>query len=100
MHNGMIKVVTGVRRSGKSYLLLKIFSDYLRSQGVTDDHILQVELDDRKNKALRDPDAFCDWVDSKIQDDRMYYLMIDEIQMLDEFVDVLNSMLHIRNVDT
>ena len=100
MHNGMIKVVTGVRRSGKSYLLLKIFSDYLRSQGVTDDHILQVELDDRKNKTLRDPDAFCDWVDSKIQDDRMYYLMIDEIQMLDEFVDVLNSMLHIRNVDT
>ncbi|MDD2594928.1 MAG: ATP-binding protein [Bacteroidales bacterium] len=100
MNNGMIKVVTGVRRSGKSYLLLNIFSDYLRSQGTADDHILQVELDDRKNKALRDPDAFCDWVDSKIQDGRMYYLMIDEIQMLDEFVDVLNSMLHIRNVDT
>jgi Predicted ATPase (AAA+ superfamily) len=81
-------------------LLLKIFSDYLRSKGVTDDHILQVELDDRKNRALRDPDAFCDWVDSKIQDVRMYYLMIDEVQMLGEFVDVLNSMLHIRNVDT
>lgn len=99
MHNGMIKVVTGIRRCGKSYLLFKIFTDYLLSQGVPESHIIVLELDQRKNKQYRNPDVILDYIESLIKDDQYYYIMLDEVQMLQEFEEVLNSLLHISNAD-
>ncbi len=97
--NGLIKVVTGVRRCGKSYLLFTLFHDYLRSKGVPGDHIIEIALDDRSNKELRDPDKMLQYVKSRITDSDTYYIILDEVQLLDEFEDVLNSLLHIRNAD-
>ena len=97
--NGLIKIVTGVRRCGKSYLLFNLFHDYLTGKGVDGDHIIEVALDDRSNKELRDPDNMLSYVKSEIKDDRTYYIILDEIQLLGEFEDVLNSLLHIRNAD-
>lgn len=99
MHNGMIKVVTGIRRCGKSYLLFNIFKNYLLEYGVTASHIITIELDQRKNKKYRDPDTILDYIESLIEDDEQYYIMLDEVQMLQEFEEVLNSLLHIRNAD-
>ncbi|MGN0204615.1 MAG: ATP-binding protein [Coprococcus sp.] len=99
MHNGMIKVVTGIRRCGKSYLLFYIFKNYLLEQGVPTSHIITIELDQRKNKKYRDPDTILDYIESLIEDDEQYYIMLDEVQMLQEFEEVLNSLLHIRNAD-
>ncbi len=99
MHNGMIKVVTGIRRCGKSYLLFNIFKNYLLEQGVPVSHIITIELDQRKNKKYRDPDTILDYIESLIEDDEQYYIMLDEVQMLQEFEEVLNSLLHIRNAD-
>lgn len=98
-HNGMIKIVTGIRRCGKSFLLFTLFSDWLKNQGVSSQHIIQIDLEDRRNKALRNPDALLDFIDSQIKDDSMHYVMIDEVQMVPEFEDVLNSYLKIPNVD-
>ncbi len=99
MNNGMIKVVTGIRRCGKSYLLFNIFKNYLLKQGVDSSHIITIELDQRKNKKYRDPDVILDYIDSLIVDEEQYYIMLDEVQMLEEFEEVLNSLLHIRNAD-
>lgn len=99
MHNGMIKVVTGIRRCGKSYLLFNIFKNYLLEHGVTASHIITIELDQRKNKKYRDPDTILDYIESLIEDDEQYYIMLDEVQMLQEFEEVLNSLFHIRNAD-
>lgn len=99
MHNGMIKVVTGIRRCGKSYLLFNIFKNYLLEQGVPASHIITIELDQRKNKKYRDPDTILDYIESLIEDEEQYYIMLDEVQMLQEFEEVLNSLLHIRNAD-
>ncbi len=99
MHNGMIKVVTGIRRCGKSYLLFNIFKNYLLEQGVPVSHIIAIELDQRKNKKYRDPDEILDYIESLIVDTQQYYIMLDEVQMLEEFEEVLNSLLHIRNAD-
>ena len=99
MHNGMIKVVTGIRRCGKSYLLFNIFNNYLLKQGVPASHIITIELDQRKNKKYRDPDTILDYIESLIEDDEQYYIILDEVQMLQEFEEVLNSLLHIRNAD-
>lgn len=99
MHNGMIKVITGIRRSGKSYLVFKIFNDYLKSEGVTEEHIIKIELDDRKNKKYRNPDVILDYIESLITDDKDYYILLDEVQLLDDFEEVLNSLLHIANAD-
>lgn len=99
MHNGMIKVVTGIRRCGKSYLLFNIFKNYLLEYGVSVSHIITIELDQRKNKKYRDPDTILDYIESLIEDDEQYYIMLDEVQMLQEFEEVLNSLLHIRNAD-
>ena len=96
----MIKVVTGVRRCGKSYLLFNLFYDYLRALGVEDNHIIRLALDDRMNQHLRNPDALCDYVHKTIQDDKDYYILLDEVQFVSEFEDVLNSFLHISNADT
>ena len=98
-HNGLIKVITGVRRCGKSFLLFNLFHDHLVSSGVDENHIIEVALDDRSNKHLRDPDNMLSFVKGKIKDNEMYYIILDEIQMLNEFEDVLNSFLHIRNAD-
>ena len=97
--NGLIKVVTGVRRCGKSYLLFHLFHNHLLETGVPEDHIIEVALDDRRNKKLRDPDAMLQFIDESIKDKEDYYIILDEVQYLDEFEDALNSLLHIRNVD-
>lgn len=99
MHNGMIKVVTGIRRSGKSYLLFKIFREYLRKQGVDDAHVIAIELDQRKNRQYRDPDVILDYIESLVVDDGQYYVLLDEVQMLTAFEEVLNSLMHMDNVD-
>ena len=98
-HNGLIKIITGLRRSGKSYLLFHLFYDYLKEQGITDDHIIKVDLEDRRNASLRDPDALLVHIDSKMVDNRMYYILLDEVQHVPEFEDVLNSYLKINNAD-
>ncbi|MFR5707725.1 ATP-binding protein [Faecalitalea cylindroides] len=99
MNNGMIKVVAGIRRSGKSYLLFKLFYEYLLSQGVLESHIIKIELDQRKNRIYRDPDVILDYIETLIEDDKQYYILLDEVQMLNDFEEVLNSLLHISNVD-
>lgn len=99
-HNGMIKVVTGIRRCGKSYLLFNLFYNHLLSAGVTEDHIIKIALDDRQNKKYRDPDVLCEYVHNFIKDKDMYYILLDEVQLVNEFEDVLNSFLHIENADT
>lgn len=98
-HNGMIKVVTGVRRCGKSYLLFNLFCHHLKEAGITDDHIIKVDLEDRRNKELRDPDALLRYIDSHMTDQQMYYILLDEVQHVNEFEDVLNSYLKIENAD-
>ncbi len=97
--NGLIKVVTGVRRCGKSYLLFNLFHNYLLNKGVGEDHIIEIALDDRSNKALRDPDNMLKYVKERIVDKDTYYIILDEVQLLAEFEDVLNSFLHILNAD-
>ena len=98
-HNHLVKVVTGIRRSGKSFLLFNIFYNHLKSEGVTDDHIIMVDLENRRNKTLRDPDALMAYIDSQIKDKGMYYIMLDEIQLVSEFEDVLNSYVKMSNAD-
>ena len=98
-NNGMIKIITGMRRCGKSYLLFEIFTSYLKSNGIAPDHIIQVDLEDYKNRALRNPDNLYAYVESRITDGDMYYILLDEVQMLDQFEDVLNGFLRIRNAD-
>ncbi|MBO6291162.1 MAG: ATP-binding protein [Selenomonas sp.] len=99
MHNGLIKVVTGIRRSGKSVLLLKLFCQHLRDSGIPADHIIPMEFDRRENRPFRDPDMLLDYLKSKLADDSSYYLLLDEVQMLEEFEEVLNSLLHEPNLD-
>ena len=98
-HNGMIKVVTGLRRSGKSYLLFNLFADALVSDGVSTDHIIKINLEDRRNISLRQPDNLLKYIDSLLIDNHMYYILLDEIQMVNEFEDVLNSYLQVKNAD-
>lgn len=98
-HNGMIKILTGIRRCGKSFLLSHIFVNWLREQGIDESHIIQINLEDRRNRELRDPDVLLEYIDSKIKDDAMHYIMIDEIQHVPEFEDVLNSYLGMCNAD-
>lgn len=98
-HNGMIKIITGIRRCGKSFLLFQLFSEWLEQQGISQSHIIKIDLESRRNKALRDPDALLNYIDAQIKDDQMHYVMIDEVQLIPEFEDVLNSYLKIQNVD-
>ncbi len=97
--NGLIKIVTGVRRCGKSYLLFNLFHNYLLDKGVKEDHIIEIALDDRSNKELRDPDNMLSFVKERIVNRDTYYIILDEVQLLAEFEDVLNSFMHIRNAD-
>ena len=95
----MIKIITGVRRCGKSYLLFELFKQSLLENGVNEEHIIQVDLEDRRNKHLREPDRLLDHIDGHITDNDMYYILLDEIQLVPEFEDVLNSYLKIKNTD-
>lgn len=88
-----------MRRCGKSYLLFTLFKNYLIKQGVKEGHIIGVNLENRLNKSLRDPDALLQYIDSRLSSDGQYYVMLDEVQMVSEFEDVLNSFLSISNVD-
>ena len=97
--NGLIKVVTGIRRCGKSYLLFKLFYDHLISQGVSSDHIIDVALDDFMNEELREPHAILRYVREHIVDSDLHYVLLDEVQLIPQFYEVLNSLLHVRNVD-
>ena len=97
--NGLIKVITGVRRCGKSYMLFNLFHKHLLDKGVREDHIIEIALDDRSNKELRDPDKMLNHIKERIVDKDTYYIILDEVQLIDEFEDVLNSLMHIRNAD-
>jgi predicted AAA+ superfamily ATPase len=99
MNNGLIKVITGIRRCGKSFLLFNLFDEYLRSNNISDPHIIKIALDDRTNKKLRDPDELFKHIKERILDNEIHYILLDEIQIVPEFEDVLNSLLHISNVD-
>lgn len=99
MHNGLIKVVTGIRRSGKSFLLFYLFRNYLLDSGVPESHIIAIELDQRKYRQFRDPDVLLDHIEALIMDQETYYILLDEVQMLDHFEETLNSLLHVRNAD-
>ena len=90
--NGLIKIITGLRRSGKSFLLKKLFRQHLLDDGVKEDHILIIDMENRKNKAFKDPDYLLDWVESKMLDDSTYYIIIDEIQEVKDFVEVLSTL--------
>ena len=98
-HTDLIKIVTGLRRCGKSFLLFNLFHQHLLSSGTDESHIIEIALDDISNEALREPFRMLEYVTSKIKDDNQYYLIIDEVQLLGRFVDVLNSFMHIDNVD-
>ena len=98
-HTDLIKIVTGLRRCGKSFLLFNLFHQHLLSSGTDESHIIEIALDDISNEALREPFHMLEYVKSKIKDDNQYYLIIDEVQLLGRFVDVLNSFMHIDNVD-
>ena len=98
-HNGLIKIVTGIRRCGKSYLLFRLFRDYLMETGVDEQHVIEIAFDDIRMESMRKPHNMINYVESRIVDDEMYYVLLDEVQMLDRFTEVLNSLLHIRNVD-
>lgn len=92
--NRMIKVVTGMRRCGKSYLLLTLFRQYLLENGTDEDHIIIVDLENRENKALRDPDVLLHYILERIPNkEEHYYVLLDEVQLVSEFEDVLNSFL-------
>lgn len=97
--NGLIKVITGMRRCGKSYLLFTLFKEYLLDHGVDESHIIGVNLENRLNKDLRDPDALLHYISSRLTSEGHYYVILDEVQMVSEFEDVLNSFLSISNVD-
>lgn len=97
--NSLIKVITGIRRSGKSYLLFRLFKNYLLHKKVDENHIIAIELDKFENKKYRSPQVILEYIELIIKDEETYYLFIDEVQMLNEFEDVLNSLLHISNLD-
>ena len=97
--NGLIKIVTGLRRVGKSYLLKTLFKDHLLESGVVKSHILIIDLEDRRNKAFRNPDYLLDWVDAQIKDNGQYYIIIDEVQRVDDFVDMLGTLVGMENAD-
>lgn len=97
--NGLIKIVTGIRRCGKSYLLDPIFKNYLLEQGVKEDHIIKIDLDERRNKKYLNPDVLDEYIRSLIKDKKMYYIILDEIQKVEDFESVLIGFLHISNLD-
>lgn len=98
-HNGLVKVITGIRRCGKSFLLFNLFKQQLQKESVDNDHIIEMAFDDFGNRKYRNPDKFYQYIKSLIKDENMYYILLDEVQMMNEFEDVLNGLLHIPNAD-
>ena len=99
-HNGMIKIITGIRRCGKSFLLANFFKESLLNEGVREDHIVQIDFEDIKNKSLRDPEECYKYLRKAIKkDSKMHYILLDEVQKLEEFPDVLNGLMHFSNAD-
>lgn len=98
-HNGLIKVVTGIRRCGKSYLLFTLFRKYLSESGVPESHIIEMAFDSYENKKYCDPEVFYPYIKGLIQDNERYYILLDEVQLLNEFESVLNGLMRIPNVD-
>lgn len=98
-HNGLIKVITGMRRCGKSYLLFTLFKEHLLSEGVAEDHIIEIAFDAFESRKYRDPDVLYPYLKEQIKDDAMYYVLLDEIQLLGEFESILNSLIRMKNVD-
>lgn len=98
-HNGLIKVVTGVRRCGKSYLLFNLFKEHLLSEGVDKKHIIEIAFDAFENKRFQDPYVLMPYLKEQIVDDEMYYVLLDEVQLLGDFEAVLNSLIRMENVD-
>lgn len=90
--NGLIKIVTGLRRSGKSFLLKKLFRQHLLNERVAEDHIIIIDMESRKNKNFKDPDFLLDWVEKEMKDDSTYYIIIDEVQEISDFVEVLSTL--------
>lgn len=98
-HNGLIKVVTGIRRCGKSYLLFDLFKKHLLETGVEENHIIEMPFDSFENKKYRDAEIFYPYIKEKILDNEMYYILLDEVQLLSDFEAVLNGLMRIKNVD-
>lgn len=98
-HNGLIKVITGMRRCGKSYLLFTLFKEHLLSDEIDEDHIIEIAFDAFENKKYRDPDVLYPYLKKQIKDDAMYYILLDEVQLLGEFESILNSLIRMKNVD-
>lgn len=98
-HNGLIKVITGMRRCGKSYLLFTLFKEHLLSDGIDENHIIEIAFDAFENKKYRDPDVLYPYLKKQIKDDAMYYVLLDEVQLLGEFESILNSLIRMKNVD-
>ena len=98
-HNGLIKVITGMRRCGKSYLLFNLFKEHLLSEGTEENHIIEIAFDAYENRQFRDPDMLYPYLKEQIKDDGMYYVLLDEVQLLGEFEAILNSLTRMKNVD-
>lgn len=98
-HNGLIKVITGMRRCGKSYLLFTLFKEHLLSEGVEEEHIIEIAFDAFENKKYREPDVLYPYLKEQMKDDAMYYVLLDEVQLLGEFESILNSLIRMKNVD-
>lgn len=97
--NGLVKIITGVRRCGKSFLLFNIWHKWLQNHGIKEDHIIEIQLDDFRNRHLRKPDVLLNYIDSKIVDDVNYYIVLDEVQLVEDFVEIILSLTHMKNVD-
>lgn len=97
--NGLIKIITGIRRCGKSFLLDPIFKEYLINNGVNENHIIKIDFDERRNKKYQNPDVLDEYIRNLIVDNEKYYLLLDEVQKVEDFESVLNGFLHIENLD-
>ena len=97
--NGLIKIITGVRRCGKSYLLFRLFYQHLIAAGIADDHIVKIALDDIESKPLHNALELYRNIKTRIKDEDVYYVLLDEVQLVEGFEEVLNSLLRIDNVD-
>ena len=97
--NGMIKIITGIRRCGKSFLLFVLFKKYLLESGIDNDHIIEIALDGIENEELRDPKKCYHHIENVMKDDQKYYLLLDEVQFMPRFEEVLNSLLRMSNID-
>ena len=98
-HNGLIKIISGIRRCGKSFLLFELFKQHLLDNGVNEAHIITTALDGYKQEQFRNPDVYYEYITSQIKDEDMYYILLDEVQLMDKFESVLNGLMRIKNLD-